>query len=437
MMRASRVETRFAAAMGTRLTPLVNREEEIALLMGRWQQAKEGEGQVVVKFGEPGIGKSRIIQEIFDRIAGDRHGQVSFQCSPYYTSTAFYPFAEQLKFSLGLDREDASVQSLASLETAIAAAHGDIEQVAPLFAVLLSIPTGDRYPPLELSPQQQKDATVAALVNHFLGLAREQPLVIAFEDLHWIDPTSREVIDLLVDRAQNRAILVIITARTEFQPSWNAHSHITTLVLNRLSRQLRATLVERVAGRELPKEVIEEIIVKTDGVPLFLEELTKTVLESNLLTERHGRYVLSGPWRQLAIPATLTDSLMARLDRMGPFKRIAQIGATIGPRILLRDSARGRQHTRRTDRGRAQSFGGGRTDHAPRPSARRALLLQARDDSERRACELAAQRAAQAAFPDRPGAGRDVSREDRARTGTARPSYDRIRPERERRQLLA
>lgn len=155
-MRASRVETRFAAAMGTRLTPLVNREEEIALLMGRWQQAKEGEGQVVVKFGEPGIGKSRIIQEIFDRIAGDRHGQVSFQCSPYYTSTAFYPFAEQLKFSLGLDREDASVQSLASLETAIAAAHGDIEQVAPLFAVLLSIPTGDRYPPLELSPQQQR-----------------------------------------------------------------------------------------------------------------------------------------------------------------------------------------------------------------------------------------------------------------------------------------
>ena len=154
--------------------------------------------------------------------------------------------------------------------------------------------------------------------------------MIAFEDLHWIDPTSREVIDLLVDRAQTRAILVIITARTEFQPSWNAHSHITTLVLSRLSRQLRATLVERVAGRELPKEVIEEIIVKTDGVPLFLEELTKTVLESNLLTERHGRYVLSGSWRQLAIPATLTDSLMARLDRMGPFKKIAQIGATIG-----------------------------------------------------------------------------------------------------------
>ncbi len=330
VVRASRVETRFAAARGSRLTPLVNREEEIALLMGRWQQAKDGDGQVVVKFGEPGIGKSRIIQEIFERISGDRHGQVSLQCSPYYTSTAFHPFVDQLKFSLGLDREDSSALSLASLETAIAAAHGDIEQVTPLFAALLSIPTGDRYPPLELSPRQQKDATVVALVNHFLGLAREMPLVIAFEDLHWIDPTSREVIDLLVDRVQNRPILVIITARSEFQPSWNAHSHITTVVLSRLSRQLRTTLVERVAGRELPKEVVEEIIVKTDGVPLFLEELTKTVLESDLLTERHGRYVLSGPWRQLAIPATLTDSLMARLDRMGPFKRIAQIGATIG-----------------------------------------------------------------------------------------------------------
>lgn len=160
--------------------------------MGRWQQAKDGGGQVVVKFGEPGIGKSRIVQEIFERIAGDRHGQVSFQCSPYYTSTAFYPFVEQLKFSLGLDREDVSATSLTSLETAIAAANGEIEQVAPLFAALLSIPAGDRYPPLELSPQQQKDATVAALVNHFLGLARDQPLVIAFEDLHWIDrPLAR------------------------------------------------------------------------------------------------------------------------------------------------------------------------------------------------------------------------------------------------------
>ncbi|MCP3472299.1 AAA family ATPase [Bradyrhizobium sp. CCGUVB1N3] len=330
VVRPSRVETRFAASMGARLTPRVNREEEVSLLTGRWQQARQGDGQVVVLFGEPGIGKSRIVQEIFGAIAGERHGQISLQCSPYYTSTAFYPFSAQLKFALGLDREDATAMSLANLEAAVAATRSDVAQVTPLFAALLSIPTGDRYPPLDLSPQQQKDATVSAIVNHLLGLAREQPLVIAFEDLHWIDPTSREVIDLLVDKVHGQPILIVITARSEFQPSWNAHSHVTTLVLNRLSRQLRTTLVERVAGRELPKEIVEEIIVKTDGVPLFLEELTKTVLESNLLTERHGRYVLSGEWRQLAIPATLTDSLMARLDRMGPFKKIAQIGATIG-----------------------------------------------------------------------------------------------------------
>ena len=331
VVRPSRVETRFAAAMGSRLTPLVNRHEEISLLLGRWQQAKAGDGQVVVLFGEPGIGKSRIVQEISERIAGDRHGHVSFQCSPYYSSTAFHPFIEQLKFTLGLDRDDAAALSLSNLERAVAAAHGEVERVTPILAALLSIPTGDRYPSLDLSPQQQKDAIVSALVNHLLGLSREQPLVIAFEDAHWIDPTSREVVDLLVEKVENTPILVAMTCRSEFQPSWSAHSHITTMVLNRLSRQLRTTLVERVAGsREMPKEVVEDIIVKTDGVPLFVEELTKAVLESDLLTERHGRYVLSGSWRQLAIPATLMDSLMARLDRMGPFKRVAQIGATIG-----------------------------------------------------------------------------------------------------------
>ncbi|MDF0498739.1 ATP-binding protein [Bradyrhizobium yuanmingense] len=331
VVRPSRVETRFAAAIGSRLTPLVNRDDEITVLLGRWEQAKAGDGQVVVLFGEPGIGKSRIVQEIFVRIAGDRHGHVSFQCSPYYSSTAFHPFIEQLKFALGLDRDDASASSLSSLERTVAAAHGDIEQMTPLFAALLSIPTGGRYPPLDLSPQQQKDAIVSALINHLLGLAHDQPLVIAFEDAHWIDPTSREVIDLLVERVQYTPILVVITCRSEFKPSWSAHSHITTLVLNRLSRQQRTTMVERVAGsRKMPKEVVEDIIIKTDGVPLFVEELTKAVLESDLLTEERGNYVLSGSWRPLAIPATLMDSLMARLDRLGPFKRVAQIGATIG-----------------------------------------------------------------------------------------------------------
>lgn len=328
---ASRVESRFAATIGSRLTPLVNREEEIALLLMRWQQAKDRDGQVVLLSGEPGIGKSRIVQELRERIAGEPHGRISFQCSPYCTSTALYPFAEQLKFAVGLDREDPSAPSLARLEQIVAATSEEPERVTPLFAALLSIPTGDRYSPPKLSPRQQKDATVAALANHLIGLAGDEPLVIIFEDTHWIDPTSQEVLDLLVDRVQNTSILIIITCRSEFQPHWNAHSHLTTLTLNRLSRQCRTTLVERVAGaKKLPQEVIEAITMKTDGVPLFVEELTKAVIESDLLSEKNGRYVISSPLHQLAIPTTLTDSLMARLDRMGPFKKIAQIGATIG-----------------------------------------------------------------------------------------------------------
>ncbi len=324
----SRVESRFAAAVRAQLTPLVNRDEEIALLLMRWQDARARDGQVVILSGEAGIGKSRITQEIRERITGEPHGQVSFQCSPYYAGTPFYPFAAQLKLATGLDREDAIENPLASLEAAVAGSSAESERVTPLLASLLSINLQGRYPPLELSPRQQKDATVEALVSYFLALARDEPVLIAFEDAHWIDPTSREVLDLLVDRVQNASILLVITCRPEFQPGWDAHSHITTLTLNRLSRQLRTTLVERVAGaNRLPKELIDEIIVKTDGVPLFVEELTKAVLESSLVGENG---LLSGTLRKLAIPATLTDSLMARLDRMGPFKRIAQVAATIG-----------------------------------------------------------------------------------------------------------
>jgi len=331
VIAVSRVQSRFAATFGSRLTPLVNRDEEISLLLRRWQQTRDHDGQVVLLSGEPGIGKSRIVQEILERIAPDPHAEIAFQCSPYYTSTALYPFAERLRFSVGVDRDDRSTMPLARLEATVAETSAEPERVTPIFAELLSIPTGDRYSPLDLSPQQQKDATVAALADHLIGLARDKTLLILIEDTHWMDPTSREVLDLLVDRVQSRSILIVITCRSEFEHRWNAHSHITTLTLNRLSRQLRTTLVERVAGAEkLPREVIEEIIVRTDGVPLFVEELTKAVIESDLLTETDGRYVFSGPLHQLAIPTTLTDSLMARLDRMGPFKRTAQIGATIG-----------------------------------------------------------------------------------------------------------
>jgi class 3 adenylate cyclase/predicted ATPase len=329
--RASRVESRFAASTSTGLTPLVNREEEIALLLMRWQEAKESDGQVVLLSGEPGIGKSRIIQEFCDRIASEPQVQLSFQCFPYYASTAFYLFIQQFGLMVGLDRESSVASSLRNLEAILTATTAPVEQVVPLFAALLSIPTGDQYKPLDLSPQRQKDDTVAALVNHLIGLARDRPALVIFEDAHWIDPSSREVLDLLVDRVQYASGLIIISCRPEFQPIWNAHSHLTRLTLNRLSRQLQATMVERVAGaKALPEEVVEEIIAKTDGVPLFVEELTKAVLELNVLGETDGQHAVSSTLRRLAIPATLADSLMARLDRMGRFKEVAQIGATIG-----------------------------------------------------------------------------------------------------------
>jgi predicted ATPase len=220
---------------------------------------------------------------------------------------------------------------LKALEEMVVKTTGSPELVVPLLARLLSMPIADRYKPLALSPQRQKDETAAALVNHVVGLARDKPVLMVLEDAHWIDPTSREVLDLLVDRAQDISVLIVITCRPEFQPSWSTQSHITTLTLNRLSRQLRAALVESVAGSNvLPHEVVEQIILKTDGVPLFLEELTKAVLELHLLSEKDGQYPFSGPLVHIEIPATLTDLLMARLDRMGSFKEVAQIGATLG-----------------------------------------------------------------------------------------------------------
>ena len=203
VVRPSRVESRCRRD-GLEVDAAGQPWEEIALLLVRWQQAKEGNGQVVLLSGEPGIGKSRIVQELRDRIAGEQPAYVSFQCSPYYTSTAFYPFVEQLTFALGINREDSSSLSLSGLEATIAAANGDVKRLTPIFAALLSIPIDDRYAPLDLSPQQQKDAFVVALVNRSIGLARGRPLVIAFEDAHWIDPTSRDVLDLLVDRIQVR-----------------------------------------------------------------------------------------------------------------------------------------------------------------------------------------------------------------------------------------
>jgi len=324
-------ESRFEARNTAAHTPFIGREEEIALLLRRWQLARDGEGQVVVLSSEPGFGKSRITQALCETLAGEPHLRLNYQCSPYHTNSALHPIIAQLEFAAGFTAEDVPEQKLQKLEALLAASTNDLETVVPLLAALLSLPTADRHPPLTLSPQEQKAQTRQALAGQLTGLAREQPVLVIFEDVHWVDPTTLELLDLVIQRCQSVRALMIITHRPEFFPAWSGHAHVTTYSLNRLGRKDCAAMVENLAaGKRLPRAVLEQIVAKTDGVPLFVEELTKTVLESGLLVDAGDRYVLEGPLPPMAIPTTLQDSLMARLDRLGRLKEIAQTAAVIG-----------------------------------------------------------------------------------------------------------
>ncbi len=327
----SATESRFEALHRTGLTPLVGREHEIGLLLERWEQSKEGDGQVVLLSGEAGIGKSRIIQTLRERSAADKPVRLRHQCSPYYANSALHPVIEQLERAARFDAGDPPEARLKKLERMLAQSTRDIESVAPLFAALLSIPAEGRYALLEMTPERRKERTLEALVAQIEGLTQERPVLFVFEDAHWADPTSLELLELVVERAQGIRILALITFRPEFHPPWTAHTHITSLTLNRFSRSLVAAMVDKVTGgKPLPAEVREQIVEKTDGVPLFVEELTKTVLESKLVEEVNGAYVLAKPLPPLAIPSTLHDSLMARLDRLGAVKEVAQCAAAIG-----------------------------------------------------------------------------------------------------------
>jgi hypothetical protein len=275
----SAVESRFEAASASGLTPLIGREEELGLLRQRWHQAQAGEGQVCLLAGEPGIGKSRLMQTFYERMAAEPHIRLRYQCSPYYRNSAFYPIMAQLERAARFVRDEPPAQKLAKLEHILAQATERVAEVVPLIAALLSIPLGDRYPPLDLTPQRQKEQTLEALVDQLLGLARRQPVLLLFEDAHWSDPTSLDVLDRIVHRVHEARVLAVITYRPEFEAPWKAISHITTLTLTRLSRQQGTAMVERItAGKALPREVLEQILAKTDGVPLFVEELTKTIL---------------------------------------------------------------------------------------------------------------------------------------------------------------
>jgi class 3 adenylate cyclase/predicted ATPase len=326
----ARVASRFQALRGSALSRLVGREEEIDLLLRRWARAKASDGQIVLVSGEAGIGKSRIAEALAEQLRSEPHIRLRCFCSPHHQDSALFPTLDQLARAAGFARDDPDAVKLEKLEALLARVAPVGEDVA-LIADLLSLPASKRHPLPDLSPRRKKERTLEALIRQLEGLARQKPVLLVFEDAHWIDPTSGELLDLAVERVRTLPVLLIVTFRPEFQPPWTGQSQVTMVALNRLGRHDRTVLVDQVAsGRALPDEVVAQIVERTDGVPLFVEELTKSVLESGLLREEEDRYVLDSALRPFAIPTTLHDSLMARLDRLASVRLVAQIGAAIG-----------------------------------------------------------------------------------------------------------
>ena len=323
-------EGRFDAAhAGKQLTDMVGREDELALLRSQWERAREGHGQVVLISGEAGIGKSRLCHALRQGLA-EAHTLLRYQCSPHFTNSAFHPIIAQLELAATLAREDSAEHKLDKLEALLAGDTDLVAAAAPLMADLLSLPLG-RYPPLNFSPQRQKEKTLEALVGQVEALSGRQPVLILFEDMHWMDPTSQAFLDALVLRLPRLPVLLVATHRPGYSLPFEGLPYVTRLALHRLQPSTVSAFVGAMTGgRQLPAEVLNEIISHTDGIPLFVEELTKSVLESGLLREAGNRYVLAAPLPALAIPTSLRDSLAARLDRLAPFKEVAQIGACIG-----------------------------------------------------------------------------------------------------------
>ena len=332
----SAAASRFEATTTT-LTPMVGREVEVDLLMRCWAQVREGEGQVVLLNGPPGIGKSRLVQALCERLHGTPHTRLLYQCSPYHTNSAFYPIVTQMTRAMHVPLDAIPSVKLDQLEALLAQADLPVEESTPLFATILSIPSEERYPPLTVSAQRQKERTLELYAQGLVNVARQEPVLVLFEDVHWIDPTSLEALSCAINRVQDARVLIVLTHRPEFASPWGGYSHVRTYTLNRLSRRQTAVLIAQVTGgKGLPAEVLGQIVDKTDGIPLFVEELTKHVLESGWLVERGESYALTGALPPLAIPATLQDSLMARLDRLAPVKNVVQLGASIGREFSYR-----------------------------------------------------------------------------------------------------
>jgi class 3 adenylate cyclase/predicted ATPase len=328
-LRPASVESRFDALHATGLTELVGREEELELLLRRWSKAKSGEGQVVLLSGEPGIGKSRLTAALLERLADEPHTRLRYFCSPQHTDSALYPIISQMERAAGFAHNDTAQAKLDKLDVLLEQSLTP-NQNAALLAEMLSLPNDGRYPTLELPPQLRRQKTLEALAAQLEALSQSKPVLMIFEDVHWVDPTSLELLGRTVDRLKRLRVLLIVTYRPEFDAPWIGRPHVTALNLNRLGEREIAAIVDRLTGNApLPESIRQDIIERTDGIPLFVEEMTRAVLEAE--SEIEARKTASAvPYSTLAVPASLHASLMARLDRLGPAKEIAQIGAAIG-----------------------------------------------------------------------------------------------------------
>ncbi len=326
----ARTDSRFEAAHSAGLIEFVGREQEIGLLLDRWGRARSNEGQVVLVSGEAGIGKSRILREFTARLGSNGYFMLRYQCSPHGINAAFRPVIAEVEATADFEPDDPVETRQDKLDDYLDSLFGDPGEAAPLIASLLSLPV-ERYPPLDMAPQRRKQRTITALVERIARVSHQQPVVMLIEDIHWIDPSSLEMLDALVERVRDLPVLAVMTYRTEFVPQWSVHGHVTVHSLNRLGRSDGRAIAGRITGgKALPDEVLGRILEHSDGIPLFVEELTRTVLEAGFLDEQADRYVLNGPLPALAIPTTLHDSLMARLDRLAPVKRVIQAAACIG-----------------------------------------------------------------------------------------------------------
>lgn len=322
-------EAHYAAG----LAPMVGREDEIAFVGQIWEHVRTGEGRLVLLSGEAGIGKSRMINGLLDWASEQPHTRLRYYCSPFHRQTGMYAILDQLERAARYARDDAPDTKLDKLEQIFGQGSESPGDAVAMFAPLLGIPTGNRYPPpsSELTPQQQKTKAFELLWQQLIAFTAKRPVLMIVEDAHWIDPTSIEVFDLVVERIRELPILLVVAFRPDFKPPWTNSAHVSSVSLQRLGHDQIKAIAERLSGgKRLPPDLIDQIVTKTDGVPLFVEELTKTVLESGLLQDKGDHFALTGSLKGLAIPATLQDSLMARLDRLVPGKQVAQVGAAIG-----------------------------------------------------------------------------------------------------------